>query len=134
MRAFYTVIVLAGIILCLPGRASAADDRPCGAEFWHSGEGVYVRYCPDWSPNGRIPVMKNYTGGVNSPVGQMDHSGSHTNWYHCQAYGDRTTVNGYYNNWWALTMADNGRWGWVNEVYFQGGGNNEPDGNLPICD
>ena len=30
-------------------------------------------------------------------------------------------------------MADNGEWGVVNEAYFAGGDNNEPDANLAPC-
>lgn len=56
-------------------------------------------------------------------------------WYRCQGLGDLYGLGGtpYSNIWYAWTMADNGQWGWVSEVYFQGGGNNEADGRLARC-
>lgn len=39
----------------------------------------------------------------------------------------------YRNYWWAATMADNDTWGYVSEVYFRGGGNDQPDGGLREC-
>jgi len=37
------------------------------------------------------------------------------------------------NDWWAYTMADNSKRGWMNEVYFKGGNNNEPDAGIINC-
>ena len=34
------------------------------------------------------------------------------------------------NVWWASTRADDGAWGWVSEVYFKGGDENDPDAGL----
>ena len=35
--------------------------------------------------------------------------------------------------WWARTLSDTGAWGWTSEVYFAGGGNDEPDARLRRC-
>jgi len=63
----------------------------------------------------------------------MHSTGKRTNWYICQAEGDNYCQGGYCNTIWAKTYADNGQLGWVSEVYFQGGNDNEADGNLPWC-
>ncbi len=39
----------------------------------------------------------------------------------------------YTNVWWARTLSDTGAWGWTSEVYFTGGGNDEPDARLRRC-
>ena len=133
MRAFSALIVIVGITLFAAGQAQAADNKPCGAPFYSSTAGGQVRYCPDWSPSGTIPVMDTIINAGNFKVGQMNHTGNKTNWYVCQLPGERVYLNGFYNSWWALSMADNGEWGWVNEVYFQGGNNDERDATLPPC-
>src|SRR6185312_17563346 len=40
---------------------------------------------------------------------------------------------GWYNDWWAKTLSDDNHWGWVPEVYFRGGDNDEADPGLPRC-
>lgn len=34
---------------------------------------------------------------------------------------------------WAFTLGDNGRWGWVPQVFFSGGANDERDAGLHLC-
>jgi hypothetical protein len=109
----------------------AVDDQPCSGAFIHQPSGLEMRYCPDWAPSGRsIPVHQN-TSKSSQVVGYINPAGA--DWYYCQQQGDRYTLGQYVNNWYAYTMADNGRWGWVNEVYFQGGDNNERDAGLGGC-
>jgi hypothetical protein len=115
--------------------AAMADTRPCGNPFWknvsHGGQTVriQVQVCPDWAPDNSIPV---YAGPeARHVVGHIAAPGD--DWYECQASGQRLDRFGYQNYWWAHTMADNGSWGWVNQIYFSGGGNNEPDSRLRFC-
>ena len=51
-------------------------------------------------------------------------------WYRAQLEGGTYTLGPYSNFWWAETIADNGRWGYVSQVYFQGGGNYQRDACL----
>lgn len=122
-----------------PAMAPQADAHPCGARWYHSGVGRYVQSCPDWAPADspygahRYPVydLSVYPG---QQIGTIYAPGD--DWFVCQRqFDDRDPYAGwgYYNNWWAYTMADNGRWGWVPEVYFKGGGNNQPDAGLVHC-
>ena len=63
------------------------------------------------------------------------------NWFVCQtsAPGGRTVRHrdsghpAYTNVWWARTLSDTGAWGWVSEVYFAGGANDERDAGLRGC-
>ena len=56
-----------------------------------------------------------------------------TNWVICQRAGGTVRAGAYYNHNWALTVADNGRRGWVNAVWARGGSNNGPFGGVPAC-
>ncbi|KIH97214.1 hypothetical protein LP52_20395 [Streptomonospora alba] len=129
----------AGLLLttALPASA-AADAQPCvNAGFdrqppaWNPAP---AHWCPDWSPrsDGRIPVYFN-PDHTSSVRGHLNRTGDRTNWYMCWFPGTELHLGGYYNDAWAYTMADNGQWGYVNQVYFQGGGNNEHDPGLPPC-
>ena len=110
--------------------AAAADSAPCGPAWYHQGIGQYVQTCPDWSPNNSIPV--HVQPDPNSRiVGYIYAPGD--DWYICEVSAARQDAYGYHNVWWATTKADNGNWGWVSEVYFAGGGNDEPDAGLRSC-
>ena len=95
----------------------------CGGPVYHpvvahiygySVSETYVQYCPIWKSN--TPVYD----GSSAIVGYLTYSGD-SNWFICHlpdvggysAYGYTTTD-------WAMTEADNGRWGWVPAVYFSG--------------
>ncbi|MEO3869337.1 hypothetical protein ABGB18_10945 [Nonomuraea sp. B12E4] len=109
-----------------------ADDSPCGVPFERviDGEAHTVQICPDWSPDGRIPV--HATVRDTRVVGHIEAAGD--DWYACGLKGRRHALgNGRLNDWWAKTMADNGTWGYVSQVYFRGGGNLEPDRGLLRC-
>ena len=124
-----------GLVALSTAPASAADTAPCQARYWHDGVDRYVQTCPDWGMSGTndIPVY-DITTSPPAIVGSIDASGD--DWYVCQkrvteydpyAYGD------YYNDWFAFTMADNGKWGWAPEVFFKGGDNMEADRELAMC-
>jgi hypothetical protein len=113
--------------------AEAYDAYPCDTPrtrnfVWHgyTYPRVVVMTCPLWT--GNVPVR-----AYNSPrapvVGKLVQGGS-ANWFVVEKRGDRQSVSGATNIYWASTMADNGAWGWVSEVYFRGGGNDEDDRGL----
>jgi hypothetical protein len=104
--------------------AHATDNSPCGAKFHHAG--TTVQYCKLW--RGNVPVLNSSWGKVGTLV-----DGGSANWFECQAKGGEYTYQGDKNDWWAYTEADNGKWGWVSEVFFSGGNNNERDAGLRLC-
>jgi hypothetical protein len=77
---------------------------------------------------GHVPVYvrRNPESRV---IGELVSGGS-ANWFVYERTGVETRVGNGKNQWWASTLADNGRWGWVNEAYFKGGRDNEDDRGL----
>jgi hypothetical protein len=126
------VVLLAAAMLAIPllilsaSSASAYDSSPCGpansVQFGHR-----VQYCPLWTAP--VPVYA-WRDQSSTRVGWLYSASG--NWFVCQTNLASSTAHygPYYNKWWAYTLADNLRWGWVPEVYFQGGDNNEPDATL----
>jgi hypothetical protein len=119
----------------LTGSAQArADAFPCGALFEVTiGQDVHtVQMCPDWHDSGRIEVYAD-TSVDSGVVGEIAVAGDH--WYECGRQGDALYLSGgdVGNDWWARTMADTGRWGYVSQLYFKGGGDFEPDAGLRRC-
>ncbi|WP_219471598.1 hypothetical protein [Nonomuraea rhizosphaerae] len=129
------LVTAAALVTALGGPALArADDRPCGPEFGKEiGGTIYtVQICPDWAPTGGIPVYSTPHQESAEIVGRVNAAGD--DWYECATRGDDYDAEeGLVNDWWAQTMADNGRWGYVSQVYFQGGDNWEPDAGLRGC-
>jgi hypothetical protein len=132
------VVLLATAMLAVPfliasaSPASAHDANPCGPVYWiyfAPGYSSEVQVCPLWTAP--VPVYSAPSQST-SKVGWLYSASG--NWFICQEYwsGAPSTAHygPYYNNWWAFTQADNGQWGWVPEVFFKGGGNNEPDATL----
>jgi hypothetical protein len=116
--------------------AQAVDESPCRrpqvarASHW-------VQYCPLW--RGNVPVYNSPDRGNNATVVGYLVQGGSVNWFVGDRYRSRYTFRTssgrvLYNGWWAYTLADNGRWGWVPEVFFSGGENDETDGGLYLCD
>ncbi len=113
-----------------PATGPSGDAHPCSAaqqtQFGHK-----VQYCPLWRDN--VPVYDSPDKGGNArQVGTLVVGGS-ANWFVGQSQRSRYTFGAYTNQWWAFTMADNDVWGWVPEVYFKGGANDEKDGGLHVC-
>ena len=107
----------------------AGDAQPCGPAWMHP-DGLDVQNCPDWAPDGKIPVYLR-SDPYTEIVGYIDPAGD--DWYYCQEQGAQFVLGNASNSWWANTKADNGEWGMVPQVYFKGGGNHEPDGGLKYC-
>lgn len=112
---------------------SATDGSPCGAPF--ASHGTTVQKCPLWrsatvyqSPQcGPYCSFKTVAGTLQAGSG---------NWFVCQTYQRLTPPDGYgayWSRWWAYTLSDQGKWGYVNEFTFSGGGNNRPDAKLRRC-
>jgi hypothetical protein len=126
------MVLVTALALAGPARARS-DAYQCKSRFSKFVDGAWhkVRVCPDWSPSGSIPVQLHLSGD-SGEVGSIDPSGD--DWYECGYKGNPYVLTaGVSNEWWARTMADNGAWGWVNQTYFLGGENDEPDGTLEVC-
>ncbi|MER7515868.1 hypothetical protein [Streptomyces sp. NPDC126499] len=82
---------------------------------------THVQYCPIWKSN--TPVY-NRPFDSRQTVGHLVNAGS-GNWFVCRSNSLKDTYSayGYSSNDWAITMADNGKWGWVPAVYFAGSEN-----------
>ncbi len=121
-----------GSILGTDSPAMAEDDQPCSEPRWHNGVQMLVQDCEMWQ--GAVPVVAGFEGAASQKVvGELTSASG--NWFTCQLAGASYQVPGtnYVNHWWAATMADNDKWGFVNEAYFAGGDNNEPDAKLASC-
>lgn len=114
-----------GIVPSNVPTAAAYDRVPCGPAFEIGG--FDVQRCPLW--RGNVPVIDLETG---KEVGKL-HEGGSSNWFVCQKADKTYEFQGYANDWWARTMADNGKMGWVSLVFFAGGDNFEPDRGLRRC-
>ncbi|MFI5896256.1 hypothetical protein ACIA5D_39770 [Actinoplanes sp. NPDC051513] len=126
-------LVTAGVAAATaaPAAAAATDDQPC-ARPQVSRASHWVQYCPLWKAN--VPVYSSPDLGNGAPVVGYLVQGGSANWFVGDRYRSNYTYSGYSNHWWAYTLADNGRWGWTPEVFFAGGGDNETDGGLYLCD
>jgi hypothetical protein len=120
----------AGALLVTASPAAAEDSHPC-VVLNTSKPGPY---CP-LSPLAPVPVPVYAAPFKDSPIiGYLDRGGD-ANWFLYQTKGGRFDYRGFTNYFWAYTLPD--RWtrtpplrqmGFVPEVYFRGGHNDEPDG------
>ena len=126
------LIVLAATLVMILAFAppAKADSRPCGDPYPHIGAGTFVQVCPLW--RGHVPVYDDLGPGI---AGYLKNANG--NWFVCQTRFEDAPYTvprtRYTNDYWALTMADNGKWGWVPEAYFAGGSNYQADDNLRSC-
>jgi hypothetical protein len=126
--------VLVAATVVSPAQARA-DAFPCGPGFEKRISGVphRVQICEERSGDGSIDVYASASmeSGV---VGHIAIAGD--DWYECQLKGGMANLGGgeLINDWWARTMADDGRWGYVSELYFKGAESMRPDGGLRYCE
>lgn len=135
------VVVTAGLLVVGPESALAADAYPCERPFQHALYGA-VQRCPLFMPRqGSIPVHTFAANGQPTKSGRLVQAAS-VNWFVCQSRTPDARIPAVYgdpdypqlrNGWWALTLSDDNQWGWVNEIYFRGGNNDEADAGLATC-
>lgn len=139
MRAKLSHLLIAATVagtalLASSSAAQAYDAWPCLGERYHPLAKTNVQTCPDWAPNNQIPVHEGPRAGSRI-VGYINAAGD--DWYVCHGEGASYAIRVggvlYANNYWAYTYADNLKSGFVNEVYFRGGDNYEPDRKLRFC-
>jgi hypothetical protein len=106
--------------------AQAFDAFPCRDPYRHRN-GSLVQVCPLWK--GHVPVYQVARG--DSPIVGYLEVGGYANWFFHQTPAADYWYGNYHNKWWARTITDGTpNAGFVPEVFFQGGGNDEPDANL----
>lgn len=140
MRAL--VLVFASVIattaaLLLVNAARAADSYPCGATKKVSWSTELVQPCPlsgavdsrGWIPVYAEPIPNPRGSAPPPPAGWLQ--GTSGKYFVCERYFTNAVYyhpGGWRNYWWGYTRSDEGVWGWVPEVFFRGGLDDEPDG------
>jgi hypothetical protein len=114
--------------------ATAPADAAAPTECKPDPAKPFRSFCP--LNTGNVPVYA--APGSNRQVGVLRLGGS-ANWFLWQVRGQKVTIGGFTNVWWAYTQSDRvggkpGARGYVPEVYFSGGGVNtvEPANHLTI--
>ncbi len=121
--------------------ATAADPTPCGKEVTFPETGLTMQSCPLTSPLAAgVPV---YTTPVPNPAGATPPAPAGwmknivNRYFECDQRFPNAVyyhpTGGWRNVWWAKTIGDGGVTGWVPEVFFDGGANDEPDAGLRAC-
>jgi hypothetical protein len=115
---------------------TTSDKSPCAAnQVSHSGH--QTQTCPLVS--GKISVYDSPDqGNLANQVGTLNGDANPPNWFVGQSYRSNFVKGTTTNHWWAFTLSDkdssgHSHWGWVPEVYFKGGANDERDAGLFIC-
>jgi hypothetical protein len=126
-----------------PAPPKSSDDAyPCGARVHVRWDSALEQPCPLAGPLREpggywVPAYSKATAerlAAVRPIGWL-HSTS-GQYFRCQARFARDYVHpqmGWRNDWWAYAQTDDGHWGWVPEVYFHGGSNDQPVAGLVIC-
>jgi hypothetical protein len=121
--------------------AQARDDAPCT----NAVANVPTQLCPlaELLDGTRVPVHTQpvrHNKGTPRPLARSTAHAQDTTMgkalsFECQAKGALYwhPNNRTFNIWWARTIGEDGRPGWVPEVFFKGGANNEPDLRLRRC-
>jgi hypothetical protein len=120
--------------------AAAVDSYPCGKEVTVAWSPEPVQPCPLISPLAqgvpvyRLPVPNPQGHTPPAPAGWL--ASTTGRYFTCDRLFTGAMYyhpSGWRNNWWAITRDDAGNWGWVPEVFFRGGDDDEPDYGLRSC-
>jgi transglycosylase-like protein with SLT domain len=124
LGALAPALALIALVFCSSALAAAAP-VPCQS----IGAGKYNCYF--------YPAGNGFSGGAKvqsssgTTVGYLNQG---ENYVFCQSKGASVSSGAYTNHWWAYTIADNNKYGWVNAVYAQGGDNDgQFGGGVPAC-
>jgi hypothetical protein len=137
----HAVLLAAGLATLSAPQAAAADAHPCDRPVSRAWSTEPVQRCALIAPESgdRIPVYANPVSrrmgaALPSPDGWLE--GTAGQYFVCETRTSKLFYHrrGWRNDWWAYTAADRGvAWGWVPEVYFRGGDDDEPDAGLRGC-
>ena len=129
-RTFAAAIVSCASALAVATPSASAGDPGACAFNGRTIFGQREYQCNLW--RGNVPVYTSAWTG-SSVLGYL-YTGGRANWFVAQCVGVTAHLGPYVNYWWARTMADNGRWGFVPLTYFAGGRDNQASGVLPPYD
>lgn len=143
MRLLLAALPVVAALLATPPSAAAGDQYPCGSQVSVSWSTEPVQPCPLTSPTGANEGFPVYPQPVANPSGAAPPApagwlyGATNQYFVCQRQFPGAVfyhpTAGWFNYWWALTRATSGLWGWVPEVFFTGGSNDESDYGLRSC-
>ncbi|GAA1816020.1 hypothetical protein GCM10009682_41130 [Luedemannella flava] len=128
-RLAVCLVVLAA---ALAPAAPAAAATGCTRTSNHAGYATYNCYMYKtsthswdmWQNSTRLQIIDNLSGVLYAG----------TSWFVCQrTFGVTFQTGNAVNNYWAYTLSDTGRWGWINAIYISGGDNYGPVPGLPKC-
>jgi hypothetical protein len=112
------------------GLPPTSDAVPCDAAQV-ARLGRRVQHCPLFRAG--TPVYDSPDeGNAAKEIGSL-RTGGPNNWFVGRAERSTFRSEGIENRWWAFTLSDR-TWGWVPEVDFSGGADNERDAGLRLCD
>ncbi|MGW1541919.1 peptidase M23 [Streptomyces sp. NPDC002309] len=132
-RAMTASALTAGLLTLAPA-ASAAPERPAAttapAEASASLTSIYI-----WATNVNVRhdgqdadcVFYPSRGSCPTVVATVSRTAAKG---HCQREGETIHDSGYSNRWWTLVELADGKVGWVNNIYIQGG---EKIAGVPDC-
>jgi hypothetical protein len=137
--ALLLAAAFAALVAAAP--ASASDAFPCGPQQRASWAPGPVQKCDLGNPyaHDRIPVYANpvaHAKGTPKPAAAGYLQGTSNQYFVCQSRFPNASYyhpKGWRNVWWAYTKSDDHKWGWVPEVFFRGGDDNEADAGLRPC-
>lgn len=143
IRPLLAVLAATAASTAFADTAAAVDNQPCSAAVFQSWSAEKVQPCPlaaPLPPNGWVPVYREpvaVAAGQTPPTPDGWLHGTTNQYFVCDArFADAAYhhPSGWRNVWWAYTQADGSDlWGWVPEVFFAGGADDEPDAGLRRC-
>lgn len=130
----------AAALAVAPAPASAADAHPCAKARSVAWSPEPVQSCPLTAPQpDGVPLyvapVPNPSGAAPPPPDGWVKGPEVADFVCDQEFGDAVFHHpqGWRNRWWAYTRSAEGTWGWVPEVYFRGGDDDEGDAGLRRC-
>ncbi|MFG3659768.1 peptidase M23 [Streptomyces sp. NPDC047706] len=133
IRAMAATALAAGLLTLTPA-ASAAPERPSAtAAPAHSSAALTSVYI--WATNVNVRhdgadadcVFHPSRASCPTVVATVSRTTARG---HCQRIGETVRDSGYSNRWWTLVELADGKIGWVNNIYIQGG---EKIAGVPDC-
>jgi hypothetical protein len=108
------------------GAAQAAAPAPVPCHW--IGDGKYD--CDFYPAGDGLTAGAPVESSAGHRIGYLNHG---TNYVYCEAKGAKVTSGPYSNVWWAYTLANDNKYGWVSAVYATGGDDDGGFGNVPPC-
>lgn len=143
VRLLVAALPIVIALLASAAPAAEADLYPCGSQVSVPWSAEPVQPCPLTSPTGANEGFPLYQEPVANPAGATPPNpadwiyGTTNKYFVCHQQFPNATfyhpATGWFNSWWAYTRSAAGVWGWVSEVFFKGGSNDESDYGLRAC-